>query len=46
MISKYLKDNALEDMKVELCNMKTELESITKKNWEIFQRERSINNSN
>jgi len=44
MFSKYLKDNALEDMKVELSQMKTELESITKKNQEIFAREGSTIN--
>ena len=33
----YLKENAMEDMKIELSKMKSEYESINKKNLEIYQ---------
>ena len=33
----YLKENAIEDMKIELSKMKSEYESINKKNLEIYQ---------
>ncbi|MDA9744131.1 hypothetical protein N9U90_05775 [Candidatus Pelagibacter sp.] len=44
MFAKYLKDNALENMKVELSKMKSEHKSIHDKNCEIFKRERSTTN--
>ena len=39
MLSKYLKDNALEDMKVELSKMKSELQKKEDKNNEIYRSE-------
>jgi hypothetical protein len=39
MFSKYLKENALEDMKIELSKMKSELQKKEDKNNEIFRSE-------
>lgn len=39
MLSKYLKENALEDMKVELSKMKSELQKKEDKNNEIYRSE-------
>ena len=44
MFRKYIKDNALEDMKVELSKMKSEIEKIKKKNEEIYQYHDTHNN--
>ena len=39
MLSKYLKDNALEDMKVDLSALKSELQKKEDKNNEIYRSE-------
>jgi len=45
MFSKYFKENGLEDMKVELSKMKSELERIENKNHEIYASEHIFSDS-